>query len=223
MAKSISNEPISTIVDRELNDNNNGMDILLARELVYLEIMLGKSKVEAKYVKVILNGINKMGYFKPNEWSSKCGGQRLTVEEMTIMTKRWLRKNYVLDKVKDRLDRNERFDKIIESIPNFDKFLLSIFHHLPLDLNHKLPKMKPKEEKAFVFFVYKAIKGCYFLTKPEKKKRNFTVNKFNILVGYIIKKFLYDFPGIGINNLDQLGKKVNSAVYNSDPREIITF
>lgn len=217
MSKVNKNETLKEKLDRVLK-SPSPIDILLAREQVYLELLLGREQVDAKNVQVILNGINKMGYFVPDVWSKHCGGTRLTFDEMSKITNQWLITNYILDRVKSRAGRLSRHKKIIDTIPFFNDFLFAIYNQLPLDLNHKLSKMSKREESELICLVYKAIRQCYQITNPKKEKRNFTLNQFCKLTGFIIKMFLYDFPDIGINEPNKLGKKVTSALYNTDPR-----
>ncbi|MBK8366273.1 MAG: hypothetical protein IPL10_02360 [Bacteroidetes bacterium] len=222
MAKGNSELTIKDLSAKVLS-SPEGIDMLQARELLYLELFLGKETVDANNVRVVLNGINKMGYFKPNEWAKYCGGDVLTFTEMKKITKKWLKANYILGKVKKGSGQLEQFEGRIESIPLFDSMLFCIFNDLPLNLNHKLPKLKVREERQLIYLVFKVVKGSYLLTAPKKSKRTFTINQFCVLVGFIIKKFLYNFPKIKLNDPKKLGAKVRSAIDNTDPRALIRF
>jgi hypothetical protein len=217
MAKINKNATLTDIIAR-VSENPLNMNMVLARELIYMELFLGREKVDAKFVQVLLNGINELGDFKPDEWIKQGGGQRLSFTEMRKITDQWLLKHHIFDRKKSRSGRQDRYNKKIEAIPKFNAFLNSIWLSLPLDINIKLSKMKKGEESELICFVFKVLKECYSVTQPKKEKRIFTINQFCILTGYIIKRFLYDFPHISINDPIKLGKKVTSAIYNTDPR-----
>jgi len=206
---------LQEIIADVANDKEE-IDALTARNMLYYQLWLGQETVDVKYVRALLNGINRMGYFKPSEWIEKSSKKNLTMVEFKEIIYKWLFKYDVLDKSTSGRGRKKRFNKIIEAIPNFDRMLAAIYLNLPLSLDHKLPLIMNHNKAAtkaienkIILLVYKAVFNLYPMTATDKNSI-FTVNRFNILVGFIIKKFLYDLP-IPIDEPKVLGKRISNC------------
>lgn len=199
----------------QLAKNTPEIDMVLSWKLLWMELMLGRKKVDARFVRVLFDGINSMGLIDEKKWSdfsnSKLTRPRLTFAQMFEKTNEWLMNNDVLVNVKDATTRKQKFDKVIEQIPNFKALLYIIYDALPLDLNPKLSEMKSEEETELIRFVYGSIEGFYSVTIPDKEKRTFSSTKFIKLIGFIINEFLYNFS-VNDDSPDKLFTKVNNAI-----------
>ncbi len=221
------NEPVNPTPDRlldkkieEMLSNPEEIDFHQARHMVLLQLLIGLEVIETKYVRVLLSGTNGMGVDSITDRPDQIDRYSQKRARIVNIIKDWLREHYILVKGNNPFGRDQRFDEAIGKIPNFDILLEGIVGSLPLDENNKLPKLRATEEGKLILIVFDAIEGCYEVTMSEPGKKIFAEHQFNTLVGFIIKRFLYDFPIIGIDDPERLGKKIDNVIRQNKKKKL---